>query len=240
MKPNRWPARLDLWQSLSGLFLAVFIAFHLSFDASILIGPEAFAWVGHALEGGLFLERPQPWLTSLAGLAVLLLIAFHALLALRKFPANMQQHRAMHAHVHEFRHGDTRLWLVQLWTGFAMFFLAPVHLYMVIAMPKDIGPVLSSQRVVWDLFWPLYLLLLIAVVLHAAIGMYRLALKWGWPAWAGSDHGRRRLRRLTWAVILVFTLVGLLALGRFIEIGIAHPRTADAVELHAVSDPVDR
>lgn len=226
MKSSRWPARLDRWQSISGLVLALFIWVHLLGDSSILLGDEAFRAVGHFWEGSLLFGQPQPWLTSLAGAAIFALIAVHALLAMRKFPSDYRSYRAMSEHSRAMGHGDTRLWWVQVWTGFAMFFLAPVHLYVVMAMPEDVGPVLSSQRVVWDMFWPLYALLLLAVVPHAAIGLYRLAMKWGWPTFTLEDKGRRRARWSMWLVTGVFLVMGFLALGRFIQIGLDSPRAA--------------
>ena len=39
------------------------------------------------------------------------------------------------------RHEDTTLWWVQAVTGFALFFLASVHLYQMLMHPGDIGPV---------------------------------------------------------------------------------------------------
>ncbi len=218
---NPWPARFDRWQSLSGLALAVFIWIHLTGDSSILLGPEAFAAVGHFWEGYPMLSRPYPVLTSLAGIVIAGLIVIHAFLAMRKFPASARQWKTIHAQAGEMRHGDTTLWLVQAWTGFAMFFLAPVHLYTVIARPEDIGPVASAQRVVHEGFWALYALLILAVVPHAAIGLYRLGLKWGWVG--GTTRARRLARGAAWMLIVGFVALSLLALGEFIRIGLEHP-----------------
>ena len=41
---------------------------------------------------------------------------------------------------------------------------------------------------------PLYLLLLFAVETHGGIGLYRLALKWGWLEGRDPSASRRRLR----------------------------------------------
>ena len=226
-RSGRWAARFDRWQSLTGLALALFIWIHLTGDSSILIGPEAFTAVGHFWEGYPLLDRPYPILTALAGVGIALLIIIHAFLAMRKFPSSAKQWRTIHAQAREMRHVDTRLWLVQAWTGFAMFFLAPVHLFMVIARPDDIGPVVSAQRVVYDGFWALYALLILAVVPHAAIGLYRLAVKWGVLPSRDPQRGRRRARAGAWGLMIVFTLLSFLALGRFVQIGLEHPRTAD-------------
>ena len=84
--------------------------------------------------------RALPWLVSVFVALISSLLAVHALLALRKFPADWAQYRAIAAHSDRTRHGDTLLWLVQVATGFAMFFLAPVHLYTMMTRPELIGP----------------------------------------------------------------------------------------------------
>lgn len=220
---SRWPARLDRWQSLSGLLLGLFIWVHLAGDASILLGQDAFAAVSHFWEGGAFFGRPVPALTAWAAGGIFLLLLIHAALALRKFPGDVRAYRAMQSHSRTMRHGDTRLWLVQVWTGFAMFFLAPVHLYVVMAMPDEIGPIASPQRITWDGFWPLYLLLLFAVIPHAAIGLYRLAVKWDWPRSRQPEVIRRRLRLAMWFTMVFFIVLSTFALARFYSIGLQYP-----------------
>ena len=54
--------------------------------------------------------------------------------------------------------------------------------------PERIGPFESADRVWSEHYWPLYLVLLFAVELHGGIGLYRLAVKWGW--FAGGDAER--------------------------------------------------
>ena len=61
------------------------------------------------------------------------------------------------------RHEDTTLWFWRVITGFALFFLAPVHLYIMLTRPDRIGPFRSADRVWSDHFWPLYIVLLLAV-----------------------------------------------------------------------------
>ena len=41
-RKSRWPARLDMLQSASGLFLALFLMAHMFFVSSILISHDAF------------------------------------------------------------------------------------------------------------------------------------------------------------------------------------------------------
>ncbi len=117
------------------------------------------------------------------------------------------------------RHEDTTLWWVQAWTGFALFFLASVHLYQMLMHPGDIGPYESAERVWSGRWWPLYLVLLFAVELHGGVGLYRLAVKWGW--FEGDDPKRTRtmLKRLKWAITIFFLTLGLLTLAAYMKIG---------------------
>ena len=210
---SAWPARLDLLQSLSGLALALFMWLHMAFVSSILISEDVAWTVARFFEGHFFLSRPQAWLVSAFVAAVSALFAVHALLALRKFPADWRQYRIAARHGSRLRHPDTVLWFVQVATGFAMFFLAPVHLYTMLVHPDLIGPYESADRVWTGGFWPLYLALLFAVEVHGSIGLYRLALKWGWFMGRDPRAGRRRLRRAVWAVCGVLLAPGLAPLG---------------------------
>jgi len=145
----------------------------------------------------------------------------HAMLALRKFPINYRQYRSFRGHMQMMRHEDTTLWFWQVITGYALFFLAPAHLYVMLTRPDRIGPFESADRVWSDHFWPLYLILLFAVELHGGIGLYRLAIKWGWFASEGATT-RHRLRTLKWAITAVFLILGLTTLAAYMKIGIAH------------------
>jgi fumarate reductase subunit C len=107
-------------------------------------------------------------------------------------------------------------------TGFALFFLASIHLYTMLSRPDRIGPFESADRIWSDHFWPLYLVLLFVVELHGGIGLYRLAVKWGWFGGADSKAGRARLKTLKWALTGFFLVLGLATLAAYIKIGRAH------------------
>ena len=220
MNKSLLPARLDLAQSITGLVLALFMAFHLIFDSSILLGADAFRFVSGALEGETLFGKKIPLITTLVVVVIFAIFIAHAGLAMRKFPQNAAQYRAFRSHMKDMRHGDTSLWWLQIWTGFAMFFLASVHLYIMMTQPQTIGPAGSAYRIVFEWKWPLYLVLTIAVVLHAAVGLYRLALKWGWLE--GKDPNRRRktLKKVVWIVTAVYLTMSLAALGAFVHLGL--------------------
>lgn len=219
---RRWPARLDLLQSLSGLLLALFLIAHMFFVSSILISQEAFYRVARFFEGGWLLGKPYPILVSFVAAGITALLVLHAWLALRKFPAGYRQYRAFVAHKNRLRHDDTSLWWLQVWTGFALFFMATIHLYDMLTQPDMIGPFASADRVWSGNMWPLYLMLLFAVELHGSIGLYRLALKWGWFSSDKPDADRRRLRHVRHLFSAFFITLGLLTLIAYINLGREH------------------
>lgn len=221
-RPSAWPARLDLLQSATGLLLVLFMAGHGLFVASILISPEAMYRVTKAFEGvGLF-GRPFPLLVSLAALGVLLLFALHAGLALRKFPGSFRQYRMLHRQRRALQHRDTTLWVVQLYTGFALLFLGSAHLIMMMMNPAEIGPFASADRT-WSGMWSIGLLLLLAVEVHAGVGLYRLVVKWiGLRQSPGMALSRPTIGRLIALATFGFILLGLLSLATYLKIGYEH------------------
>jgi len=219
---SRWPARLDVLQSASGLFLALFLMAHMFFVSSILISHEAFYTVARFFEGAWLLGKPYPILVSGVVSVILAIFIAHAWLAMRKFPTGYRQYRAFITHKNNLRHGDTSLWWLQIWTGFGLFFMATIHLYDMLTQPALIGPFESADRVWTGNMWPLYLMLLFAAELHASVGLYRLAIKWGWFAAARPNISRRRLRWAKHGISAFFITLGLVTLSAYIELGRNH------------------
>lgn len=222
-RSSRWPARLDLIQSTTGLVLALFLSVHLLLDSAILIGPQAADVVARAFEGAYLFARPQPWIISVVAVVLLVLVVVHAVLAMRKLPGSYAQYRAMAQQSALIRHSDTSLWRWQALTGFALFFLVAPHLLLVMLQPAAIGAEASARRIVGDLAVFYYLVFLPVVIMHAAFGTYRVLLKWGHPPIAGSA-GRARARRVTWIVGLVYLALGLASLAAYVRFGLALPR----------------
>jgi len=221
-KKSKIPAKLDFYQSISGLILAVFISFHLIFVSSILISKEFMHKVDKILSGSLFIDGGSPTFVALSAVVLLIIIIFHALLAIRKFPNSFRQYRNFTSHTQMFQHSDTKLWGVQIITGFILFFLASMHLYQMISEPANIGPYLSSHRIWSDHVWILYIILLIAVELHATIGLYRLAIKWGWFEDKTYKQTREKLKRIRNIVIIFYIILGILSLVSYMKIGYEH------------------
>jgi fumarate reductase subunit C len=221
-RKSRMPARLDFLQSASGLALGLFMWGHMFFVSSILLGKDAMWTITRFFEGYFFFGRAYPGIVSFIVGVVIVLFVGHAFLAVRKFPINYAQWRALRIHMKHMRHEDTTLWFWQVVTGFALFFLATIHLYVMLTKPGRIGPYESADRVWSDLYWPLYLALLFAVEVHGGIGLYRLCIKWGWFGSAEPGASRRRLKTLKWAVTAFFLVLGLTTLAAYIKIGIEH------------------
>jgi fumarate reductase subunit C len=221
-RKSRWPARLDLAQSLTGLALGLFMWGHMFFVSSILISKDAMWIVTRMFEGYFFFDRAYPWIVSIIVAGVFGLLVLHALLAMRKFPASWQQYQTFTTHRRLLAHGDTTLWWFQAVTGFLLLFLASAHLYQMLVHPGDIGPYESADRVWSGRWWPLYLIALFCVELHGGIGLYRLAVKWGWFVGADANAGRRRLQRLKWALTAFFIVLGLATLAAYMKIGHEH------------------
>lgn len=225
VKKSRTPAKLDLAQSLSGLALGLFMWAHLILVSSILLGKYAMMSVTRMLEASFLTpgqEGGYPILVTLAAAGVFALFILHAGLAMRKFPANWQQHKIMRSHIKMMKHADTTHWYSQAVTGFIMFFLGSVHLYVMMTHPSEIGPYASADRMVSDWMWPLYFVLLFSVEIHGAIGMYRLAVKWGVFDAASAAATRKRLKVAKTVVTVFFLTLGLLSFAAYVKIGIEH------------------
>jgi len=221
-RKSRWPARLDLTQSATGLALVLFMWGHMFFVSSILISKDAMWTITKFFEGYFFFGTSYAWIVSIVVAVVIGLIVVHAALALRKFPSDYHKFRTFRGHMRMMKHEDTTLWFWQVFTGFALFFLASVHLYIMLTRPDRIGPYESADRVWSEHLWPLYILLLLAVELHGGIGLYRLAVTWG--SFAGPDPAatRHRLKLVKWAITVFFLALGFATLAAYIKIGIEH------------------
>ena len=219
---DKIPARLDFIQSVTGLILGLFIMGHILFEASILVSNEMMYKVTVMFEGYYVLGETHPGIVSLLAVVISIVFIIHAGVAMRKFPANYKQYKTMRKHIFSFKHEDTSLWMVQAFTGFMMFFIGSVHLFMMMSQPENIGPYSSSNRVVHELMGPLYVLLLLSVVSHAFIGLYRLALKWGFMEGKNYKVSRKRFKVLMKIFIALYLVLGSLSLAKYTYIGVTH------------------
>jgi succinate dehydrogenase subunit C len=221
-RKSRWPARMDFAQSATGLVLGLFMWGHMFFVSTILVSKDLMWTITKFFEGYFFFGRAFPIIVSGVVAFVILLIVVHAFLAMRKFPSSYRQYRDFTGHRKLLAHEDTTLWWVQVVTGFMLFFIATVHLYQMLMHPGDIGPYGSADRVWSGGWWAFYLVALFAVELHGGVGLYRLAVKWGWFEGANPDASRKRLKLLKWALTVFFIVLGLATLAAYMKIGYEH------------------
>ena len=111
-------------------------------------------------------------------------------------------------------------------TGVVVMFLAFAHLYQMLVHPGLIGPYASADRVWSGIWWPFYLVLLVAVEIHGGVGLYRLSLKWGWVRAVEDREARIRLRKVKWWITGLFLLLGIATLLAYMKIGYEHSEMA--------------
>ncbi|NLK66482.1 MAG: fumarate reductase cytochrome b subunit [Campylobacteraceae bacterium] len=169
-KKSRIPALQDKLQSITGLILAAFMVCHMLFTGTIIFGKGAFEGVVS------FAEPFGIWqITNIVAAIILVIFMIHGFLAMRKFPQNYKAFRAFQAHKIRFNHADTTLWWYQFITGFLLFFFASAHI-ITIVFGSQITAELSIAR--FHQLHLFYIALLVFTVSHAAIGTYRLYVKW--------------------------------------------------------------
>lgn len=221
-KASKVPAILDFMQSATGLFLALFMIGHMFLVSSILISDKAMYKVTKFFELS-FLNNGEgyPIVVSIIAFIVFMVFILHAFLAMRKFPINYKQYLRFKTHKNMLRHSDTKMWGIQAYTGFIMFFLGSVHLYIMMTQPHTIGPIGSAYRFVHQHFWILYIILLFAVELHGSIGLYRLAVKWGWFEAKTPQITLNRLRKFKIFLSTFFIILGLLTYIAYVKKGLS-------------------
>ncbi len=221
-KKSRMPAKLDYIQSATGLILGLFMWGHMLLVSSILISKDFMYTITKLLEASFIFEGGNPLLVTFAALAIFVIFVTHAAMGMRKLPGSFKQYQVMKAHANNMGHEDTKLWFTQAFTGFAMFFLGSIHLYIIMTNSDAIGPYASADRVWSEWMWPLYILLLLAVEFHGTIGLYRLAVKWGW--FDGNDPKAARAKLKAWkkGLTYFFLILGFTTLAAYMKIGMDH------------------
>jgi len=222
-------SRREVWyelaSGLSGLFLALFMWGHMFLVGSILTGSKGFDWVAGMLEE-YFIAQP-----TVAGVLVLFLI--HAVMASRKIPAQLRERKKVLKLARELKaygkgfpgmaRGDDRfqphlesvLWIWQIRTGMIILVLASFHL---ILLGSDVmhatftgGVGIEAARSLARVqagLWVIYAVLLVCVEFHASVGLYRLAVKWGF----GARLGRQTIHTIEQVLLWLFLGLGVLVL----------------------------
>jgi fumarate reductase subunit C len=223
---GRAGARRELyWEILSGgsgLALTIFIWLHLFDVGSLLFGPAAFDGLAEFLEG-LYLAQPIVIIVTLLFLA-------HAVAAARKIPARTRERRRLNRLARELarahrgwpagdgqarQHQDSRLWVWQIRTGMLILVFGSFHIGLMSAdtftdmwgTRHGLEAATTMGRVGGGLAW-FYLVFLLLLAVHASVGLYRLAIKWG----IGARYSRRALMRFARIFGIAFLFFGLLVL----------------------------
>ena len=174
-KKSRLPAVWDKWQSATGFILACFILCHMVFTSTILLGKDVFNSVVGFAEAKFLFGESTWWITNVIAAIIFAVFITHAFLAMRKFPANYRQYKMFYGHKNRIKHSDTTLWWFQFLTGFALFFAASAHLVDIVFGGHITADGSAANFHTLEIF---YLALLIFMVVHAGVGMYRLYVKW--------------------------------------------------------------
>ncbi|KEA46106.1 fumarate reductase cytochrome b subunit [Campylobacter mucosalis] len=219
-KKSRLPATWDRWQSITGFILACFILCHMVFTSTILLGKDAFnAVVGFAEAKFLFGEATW-WITNVIAAVIFVVFITHAFLAMRKFPANYRQYKMFIGHKNRIKHNDTTLWWFQFLTGFALFFAASAHLVDIVFGGHITADNSAANFKTLEFF---YLALLVFMVVHAGVGMYRLYVKWVSIDGANKHEmfeNRKKAKVVVFAVFGVLAVIALIA--DFVWISLGH------------------
>ena len=171
-------ARLELALALSGLGLVAFMITHEAFHLTVLVGESAYDSLSRFLERYYLLHAVVP-LIAIWALA-------HIFLAARKVPTAFPEQMALFRHMRSLRHLDTWSWVIQVLSGIALLVLGSVHLWVVLTeLPIDAA--ISGARV-FDVYLWSYVPFVVLVQFHLAVGLYRIAVKWGLLS-RGWAHG---------------------------------------------------
>ena len=221
-RKSRMPAKLDYIQSATGLILGLFMWGHMFFVSTILISKDFMYTITKFFEADFIFDGGEPLLVSGIAFIIFTIFIVHAAMGMRKLPANFKQYQVMKAHANHMDHEDTKLWFTQAFTGFSMFFLGSIHVFIIMTHADAIGPYASADRVWSEYMWPLYILLLLAVEFHGTIGLYRLCIKWGWFDGKDPQATRIKLKKIKKILTVFFLVLGFITLAAYMKIGYEH------------------
>ena len=179
MKKNKviWQTFLAVLQTLTGVFLAGFIVFHLLGNSVINFGEDWMNYyIGH-LDKTVFWVKIGIWIIAIALLA-------HGLNGLRIVWRYFKKTPEIPKFLAETKYRGSFLWYAHFSTGLLMVIFAAVHMALAYFGEKEsITTVeLIRARLQNDYYFILMNLLLLAVIFHACYGIKTIFVKYGFFA----------------------------------------------------------
>ena len=202
LNARRMDGVLDWAQMLSGAGLIAFMWAHMMLVASVVISPDVMNAIADFFE--------KTGMAQIGGPLIFLVFLAHFVLASRKIPFRLEGQKTIWGHAKMLHHTDTWLWIVQAVSAMIILVMGAIHMWVVLS-DLPITALKSAARIrsgAWIFF---YLLLLPLVELHVGIGLYRIAVKWGFV----QRTGRKGLKRGENLLTLIFVSIGVLTLIRF-------------------------
>ncbi len=219
----------ELVSGVTGLLLAGFIFGHLILEGTMIFGKDLYDLVAY------YMEHPIP-LAQISVFAIGIIFFVHFVYASRKIPGKLHERKRMmelglsikkakkrwsqpKSDIMLRRHLETSLWIWQVRTGMIVLACGAFHLFLVAwnvftdmgyADSSGLTARIASSRVESGL-WILYLVLGIAVVVHMAIGLYRLAVKWLSDTWFTRRWAFVLCNLILW-FYLILCIAGVVAL----------------------------
>lgn len=207
LSARRLDGVLDWARMLSGLALAAFMLGHTLLAASVLLGPAAMNAVAARLEAS--------GAHQLGGPLIFLLFLAHFALVARKLPLRPEEQKTLWLHARLIHHADTWLWLAQAATGAAILFMGAYHMWTVLA-DLPITALKSAQGLRIEPWLPGFYLLLAGLThAHLGLGLYRIAVKWGFV----GRTGRKGFKTFVTVLILACVALSLATLSRLWFLG---------------------
>ena len=150
-------------------------------------------------------------MAQVGGPLIFALFLAHFVLAARKIPFRLDNQRTIWEHAKLIHHTDTWLWVVQAASAMIILIMGAIHMWAVLS-DLPIVALKCAETLQKNKWWlAFYLLLAPLVHVHLGIGLYRIAVKWGF---AGRAE-RKGLKRFVNVLILVSVGISVLTLFRF-------------------------
>ncbi|SNS24036.1 succinate dehydrogenase subunit C [Humidesulfovibrio mexicanus] len=200
---KRLDGLLDWAQMLTGVGLIAFMWAHMLLVGSVLASPAIMNAIAAFFE--------ESGMAQVGGPLIFALFLAHFVLAARKIPFRLEGQKTIWEHARLIHHADTWLWVVQAASAMVILIMGAIHMWAVLS-ELPIHALKCAETLQKNKWWlAFYLLLAPLVHVHLGIGLYRIAVKWGFAKRAD----RKGLKRFVYALILVSVGISVLTLFRF-------------------------